>query len=428
MNLKQRPEYIVSLFAAVAVNLAAYWWYQRTQKQLENGNGKDDDNEKPKQASKTPKKIGQTWNARKGVTVTPRVNMATVKKPRSAYTHRKYTMDDDKSVNSALAMRFAKSAKKDYNKSSSYQSSRSHTKPTTPLIKSKKRKSPKRTPRVRESLLPWNQNQRRNNFSPPKRAINYFDNEEDEQPPKTKTSTVRNVKAPRVRESLLPWNTSGKKLAPLYQPDIEEEKDDSDSLDYSEEESPQKRPTRAPKVRQSLLPWNRPEPSATTVESIGDEEPEEDLPSFPMEENILETSNAENHPVANSRDSLLSVTWNLEEEEEEGDNDEDDSPLSLLPSDEDLEKMTFLRPDSISTLNESESPLANDSNGKSQMTSRSPLMDSTNQKKTTRAKAKDFRKKEISPTLARLSLGGGESDVRARRQQFEEWEGPAVSY
>ena len=92
MNLKQRPEYIVSLFAAVAVNLAAYWWYQRTQKQLENGNGKDDDNEKPKQASKTPKKIGQTWNARKGVTVTPRVNMATVKKPRSAYTHRKYTI------------------------------------------------------------------------------------------------------------------------------------------------------------------------------------------------------------------------------------------------------------------------------------------------------------------------------------------------
>ena len=447
-------ETIISLVAAVAINSAVLWWHYRSQQRLENG--KDEDVEKPADNNNSKEELGNDLlgsqkiemktkdrkkniykiNSRNGtatVVPTAKVKVAT-KKQRSGQS--KYlgkisaknsssiirTMDDDQSVGSFRSASTARSPTRVYGKQGTLVVSRPIARANSPVRKMK-RTSPKRAPRVRDSLLPT---RLKKNLSPKK--INYFDEDDTMTRP-------RKVKAPRVRDSLLPWNVSTSKnqrSIPLYQP----EEDDCDSLEYSGSESPNvSKLKRAPKVRQSLLPWNN--QKSSTGSGDPKEESDDESFSFDLDDFLSETNNNNsssnnnndtNNPMPRVRDSLLpwNRTANLELIEAELESplplqrDENVRSISLTPFD------GFQR-NSISQMEDSESPLPIAARSGNNITSRSPLIDSTNKKKEKRSKSQDFSKRIKSPTLARLSLGG-DNDVKSLCKVFEEWEGPVQSF
>ena len=423
-------ETIISLVAAVAINSAALWWQYRSQQRLENG--KDGDGKKPddckepesdllgKQKKETKpkdkKKNIYKVNSRNGTaTVVPTVKVkVATKKQRSG------TMDDDQSVGSIRSASTNRSTTRLYGKQG--------TKVSRPIVRANspvrrmKRTSPKRAPRVRDSLLPT---RLKKNSSPKK--INYFDQDDS-------TTRSRKVAAPRVRDSLLPWNVSSKNQQtsttdssfpiPLYRP----EEDDCDSLEYSGSESPSvSKPKRAPKVRQSLLPWNNHKPS--TAAGAPKEESDDESFSFDLNDFSPETKDNANKPMPRVRDSLL--PWNCTTTSLEPTEAELGSPLPH-PRDENVKSISLtpfdgFQRNNISKMEDSESPLPIAAACDNNITSRSPLMDSTNRKKERRSISKDFSKRIKSPTLARLSLGG-DNDVKSLCKVFEEWEGPAQSF
>lgn len=245
MNLRSQsvsPQLVVSLFAAVAVN-SAIWWH-RSQRLLEQ---RDDDSNNQK--DRPFPHHGQQAIDKKSSTETSK-SSTSAKKPKIVSKKSQHLTTSIKKSSSPM--------KHPISPMNRFQATRPGTKTNLYApTKSKTQRSPRMTPRVRESLLPWNgrtQNLKSEERTPLRQITCHdpvspsTDSVASNFTFKSTASRNRNVQ-PKVRNSLLPWNN---KEASANEQHVAIAK----SISMKTAKATARSPRRAPRVRESLLPWN----------------------------------------------------------------------------------------------------------------------------------------------------------------------------
>lgn len=529
MNLKSQgssASVVVSLVAAVAVNSAvALWFHQKQMQRLTNGDssqGKEEDDFLSAFTSRCNQNIKELltyYNSPKGRDVDDEKSDArSFKSDARSDTSRKHrrqpkmkqTRSEDVSVT------LATSSKKVVGKPVSKDCI---SRPRVLVASSKKgrppKSTPKSTPRVRESLLPWNNNinasskkskQRstRKITTATKQSICYDDGMTSPSVPRVresllpwsnkknqnntfhlKSSSKRQTdakiqtpvvkqpivfednneitkSAPRVRESLLPWSQK-KKLNDTFSRAKNHEEDITSAPKSSIEYDDGLDCPSVPRVRESLLPWSHkkkqnetldlPVSSEITIEEessvlehpvsgelqIEEKSPIlEDSPDSPSSTHVLESQSPwRDEFLERSESEIIDLTLN---------DDENFAPAS---------KPTICHEDSLDSA--PIDPVKRNTNGNRRTRSvrdrwqnpnvalaqnsgsenkRSPLMDSTNNRKKGRSRSKWENREKIekvwknsasqlspkalaSPTLTQLSTGDNNSCVRSLQKVFE---------
>jgi hypothetical protein len=421
MNLRSQSvstQLVVSLFAAVAVN-SAIWWH-RSQRQLEE---KDDSNDVENQ-SKEKQQVTEKKRASQR-------NISNVDvKNRNAVLRKPQHPGGSNASSSPM-------------KSTTYpKQSLQGVRPVVKMnrltsVKSKMNRSPRKTPRVRESLLPWN-GRKQNDLKvkatrkPLTRQINFYDPDSPSMDSvnsnftyKSTASRSRKVIQPKVRNSLLPWNNKASSPKPPV----------------TEVASTR----RAPRVRESLLPWS---PRQSAVSPEIDMEPRESTKAqdrIPkVRHSLLPWNSNDSDSVAKSTPSddttLVALGANDVAEvclSPTNINATDAGSQSLPSGIEDSNVTSRSRgPHSSSDIDdEFQSPLSCLKSGS--ITTRSPLIDSTNRNKSSKRKSRrasrelkerKWKKSSTtvstnasvkSPTLLRLSRRAHDHDVHSLRRVFD---------
>jgi hypothetical protein len=431
MNLRSQsisPQLIVSLFAAVAVN-SAIWWH-RSQRQLEEKDDSDDVENQSKKKQQVAEK--ERASQRNTSNVDVRSRNAVLRKPQHP--------GGSKASSSPM-------------KSTTYpKQSVQGVRPVVKMnrstpVKAKMNMSPRKTPRVRESLLPWN-GRKQNDLKvkatrkPLTRQINLYDPDfpsmdsvNSNFTSESTASRSRKVIQPKVRNSLLPWNKKASSpKAPVTEVASTSPKKTATMTARS--------PRRAPRVRESLLPWS-PKQSAASTEI--DTEPWESTKAqdrIPMDRipmvrhSLLPWHSNDSNSVAKSTpsDDTTSVALGANDVAEvclsPSNMNATDAGSQFFPAGIKDSNVTSRSrgPRSSSVIDgEFQSPPSYLKSGS--IATRSPLIDSTNKNKSSTRKSKKasrelkepkWKNSSVkSPTLLRLSRRADDHDVHSIRRVFD---------